>query len=207
MSSNQTSASCDDRARRKLFGVRSKRAIRLLTDAILVLLLAVTLSTPILSITLRMDGLIDSVLSSGEFPITKTQLVDMARMIGIDLLSIEQRERYSVIGGIRILYEHGAYAPAVIIVLFSVILPIVKLARRVGIDLGMLGLRSCRAGYWLSHLNRLAMLDVFVIALIVLALAGSFGIVTDVGIAFYSFAVFVTLFAVTEPSSRHLPHA
>jgi paraquat-inducible protein A len=109
-------------------------------------------------------------------------------------------ERISILEGAAALWEAGDYFLFTVVFVFSVMFPALKLAVAVllwyGADARGPGLH--RALTWLEALGRWSMLDVFVVALIVVAVQGS--LVSDVsahpGLYVFTAAVVLSLLGV-----------
>ena len=108
-------------------------------------------------------------------------------------------ETYSIIDGILGFWSDGRYGLFVLVFLFSVVLPLGKVA--VGIwawlaaaDPGSLPDRLLRAAAWVS---RWSMLDVCIVALLVVALEGSLLTTADIhaGVVLFAAGVVVSTIA------------
>ena len=111
-------------------------------------LLAVGLCGPCMTVTPRME------------PHT-----GLARWLGL----LDGPRTYSVLGGIGDLVRHGNAAIGAVLLVFSVLFPIAKLvAVRAALSDVRRGLPRRRGGF-AAHLGKFSMVDVFVIALIILA--------------------------------------
>ncbi len=106
---------------------------------------------------------------------------------------------YSIIGGVLGFWSDGRYFLFVLVFLFSVVLPLGKVA--VGVwawlaeaDPGSLPDRLLRAAAWIS---RWSMLDVCIVALLVVALEGSLLTTADIhaGLVLFAAGVVVSTIA------------
>ena len=80
---------------------------------------------------------------------------------------------YSLLGGIEALRTHGNAGLAALLLGFSVVFPVLKLAVMAWAAAALrLGVRPHAAAKLASHLGKFSMLDVFVIGLLVLAVKG-----------------------------------
>lgn len=112
---------------------------------------------------------------------------DIAKNLSIDLPSNTQRST-TILDGVRQLFERGDYLPAVLIALFSIVVPILKslilfivLVRQNTTTLAMRTLDS---------VHRFAMLDVFVVAILVVILSSSTPVTVHFGSGFICFTVY-----------------
>ncbi len=109
-------------------------------------------------------------------------------------------ERVSILQGALELWRHGDLFLCAVIVIFSVIFPLLKLGLALYLwyhaDAG--GALLGRALGWIEQLGRWSMLDVFVVALLVVAIQAS--LISDVamhaGIYVFAAAVVVSILAV-----------
>ena len=114
-------------------------------------------------------------------------------------------ERISILEGAATLWHQGSYLFCLVIVVFSVIFPILKL----GLALYLwyrVDARSEALGHslgWIERLGRWSMLDVFIVALTVVAIKVS--LISDVaihaGIYAFTAAIVISLFAVQRMTS------
>lgn len=104
---------------------------------------------------------------------------------------------FSLLGGIRSLWESSEQALAIAITLFSVVLPIVKLMLNALVINVPVDTRFDRGFGWLKALGRWSMLDVFVVA--VLFATVKLGALADTqlhyGVFAFAAAVLVTMLA------------
>lgn len=102
---------------------------------------------------------------------------------------------YSLFGGVIAMWEDGKYGLFVLVFVFTVLLPVAKVA--IGLWIWSLGNgNGGLAGQLLrllSLISRWSMLDVFMIALVVLVLEGSLLTTADLGIGVLLFAISVVL--------------
>jgi len=78
------------------------------------------------------------------------------------------KDSFSVLTGIRALYTEGHVALAVIVFVFSVIFPIIKLGTMFIVWLGRFNHEEKKKALaWVSYLGKWSMLDVFVVAVTV----------------------------------------
>jgi paraquat-inducible protein A len=78
------------------------------------------------------------------------------------------KDSFSVLTGIRALYTEGNVALAVIVFVFSVIFPIIKLATMFAVWLDRFSHKEKRKALaWIGYLGKWSMLDVFVVAITV----------------------------------------
>ncbi len=108
-------------------------------------------------------------------------------------------ETYSIIDGILGFWSDGRYGLFVLVFLFSVVLPLGKVAAGVwawlaAADPGSLPDRLLRAAAWIS---RWSMLDVCIVALLVVALEGSLLTTADIhaGLVLFAAGVVVSTIA------------
>ena len=92
--------------------------------------------------------------------------------LSLPLMSVEKmvfwKNEYSVIAGVRGLWEQGQYALAVILFFFSVVFPTFKLAMLGVIWVIRLTEQKRQAMlHWLGILGKWSMLDVFVVAILI----------------------------------------
>lgn len=117
-------------------------------------------------------------------------------LLEVDLNEFSIEEKYSVIGGSIELFKQGSIAPALAILIFSVIMPIVKLAIS---GAQIFSNRLHALGERVSMIHKLSMLDVFVAAIIVFVISRSTGYEVSVGLGFYIFiAYFFLQFGLNE---------
>lgn len=112
-------------------------------------ILALGLTAPCMTIVARMD-----------------ELTDIAKDLGM----LPEPESYSVLQGIIALFDTGDIAIGILLLVFSVIFPIVKLiAVRLTLRVGPGGAVPHRLLSVIAILSKYSMIDVFVIALLVIA--------------------------------------
>lgn len=130
-------------------------------------------------------------------------IVGAGALLGVGLalpvMSIKRlifwKDDYSIVAGVRALWDENYHALAAIIFAFSVAFPAVKLGAMLAIWFAPLTDRTRRRWlWWLAALGRWSMLDVFVVALtIVLTRAHAFADVAPrVGLYIFAGAVVLT---------------
>ena len=105
-------------------------------------------------------------------------------LLEVDLDEFSIVESYSVIGGSIELFNQGSTIPALAIMIFSVVMPAVKLAISAA---QIFANRLHDMGHRASIVHKLSMLDVFVAAIIVFVISRSTGYEVSVGTGFYIF--------------------
>lgn len=95
----------------------------------------------------------------------------------------------SVVGGIMTLFREGEYFLFTILTLFTLVFPCVKL--------GLLGIiwaerehdltRVRRLHHWVEHLGKWSMLDVFVVAILIVAMKSAAVANLEIGVGLYLF--------------------
>lgn len=105
------------------------------------------------------------------------------------------RRDYSILSGVTALWQSGDYILAVVVGAFSVLLPTAKalLCGAVWFAVPRQAPQTHRIVTLLARISKWSMLDVFIIALTVLALEGSLLTSADVGIGIVCFAAAVLL--------------
>ncbi len=107
---------------------------------------------------------------------------------------------YSVLTGIQSLAQQGEYFLALIILVFSVIFPTMKLATLLGLWATPLSdARRTRALQWLGFLGRWSMLDVLILALmiVIVKVRAVANVEPRVGMYVFSAAIFLSMIATT----------
>ncbi len=112
-----------------------------------------------------------------------------------DLSGYRSLEAYSVIGGANRLWGLENYFPAILIVLFSVVFPIVKLAIT-----WLVAFRGQpqNLNKIMTAVHRVSMLDVFVVSVIVFVISRSAGYEVSFGIGFYVFVTYFFIHLITS---------
>lgn len=105
-------------------------------------------------------------------------------LLEVDLDKFSIVEGYSVIGGSIELFKQGSTIPALAIMIFSVVMPVVKLFISAA---QIFANRMHDLGHRASIVHKLSMLDVFVAAIIVFVISRSTGYEVSVGTGFYIF--------------------
>ena len=120
--------------------------------------------------------------------------------------SLTTPSSYSVISGILSLFDQGAPGIGVLLLGFSVLFPVAKIVLMAA---GVEALRRREGPGWLlrcvHHAGKFSMLDVWVIAVLVVAIKGLPGQTqVDLGPGIYLFAgsVLASMLASTEPANR-----
>lgn len=128
--------------------------------------------------------------------------------LGITLPLVEVKRLYfltdrpSLIGIVRELWSAGELLLALIIALFSLLFPTVKL---VAMQLAALGADLPRGAAWLKIMSRWSMLDVLLVALVIFA-AKTSGLATAIGLpGLWFFAASVLLTAAASTVAERLP--
>lgn len=156
-------------------------------------LLCAALTLPMLQITTSGEGLLKDLFSVApdDLPITEREAFNLLAMMGVDLLEAHRTDRFSVLQGVRALWREGHLIPATLIALFSVLLPIIKVAMLGSAAIPLAQGVSAKIQRWLVEVNRWAMLDVFAVAVVLFVMTGSIGISASIGVGFVAFTVFV----------------
>lgn len=171
-------------------------ARHMVTFMVLAALLAAALMLPIMHLTLWLEPAIRDVFAAapGDIPISPDMIIAMFGGIGYDITDVRFTESYSVLGGIRALFSAGHWVPAVLLGLFSVVLPILKLGLRMLSTIVPNIARLTEIQGLLEPLTKWALLDVFAVAVLLLSLAMAPGTQTSVGPAFGVFLLYIALF-------------
>ena len=114
-------------------------------------------------------------------------------------------DEYSVVGGIANLFDHGNPALATIVLLFSIVFPVLKLAAVAWAWVWPLEIDARRRLLrWTALLGRWSMLDVFVVAVIVVLLQSSFLGRAEPRPGIYIFAAAIALSMLSALLVEHL---
>ncbi len=114
-------------------------------------------------------------------------------------------DEYSIAGGIANLFDHGNVALGLIILLFSIVFPVLKLAAVGWAWVWPLEVDARRRLLrWTALLGRWSMLDVFVVAIIVVLLQSSFLGSAEPRPGLYVFAVAIVLSMLSALLVEHL---
>jgi len=136
------------------------------------------------------------------FIVSGLVLATITLIIGLVLPVITLKElvfwkhTFSVLGGIASLWTEKHYFLSVVIVLFSVVFPLLKLTALYFLWFGtMASDRSRTYLHWLTAFGKWSMLDVFVVAVtIVVAKISHFASArAEVGIYFFAFSIALTM--------------
>ena len=138
------------------------------------LLLVPGLSLPIIYVTSTLDQSIlaeiskDSLLTSGDIPPFMMQLVSgFIDSIHISGTEVIQKTSNSILGTAEILWQDGNLLVAVLIIVFSVIIPVVKGGLLVISGVFIIENKDGKVAKLANGLSKWSMADVFVIALVI----------------------------------------
>lgn len=142
------------------------------------------ITEPILSIDVNYIAAIRTVGGSVMAGMSDDSIVQMVRMLGVDAASMHSSTTQSVVSGVRDLFEADNYTPAIIILVFSITVPVVKfftllyaLSRPVGRKVVAI----------LNNIHRWTLVDVLVVAVIVFSLSEIAFVATSIRIGLYLF--------------------
>lgn len=184
---------------------------RLVSSTLLVattVLLYFALTLPIISFEINGTSIVDVIrgVAPSMNDLTNEDIFLLAQaFLETDLSGYSNLEEYSVIGGANRLWELENYFPAILIVLFSVVFPIVKLAIT-----WLVAFRGQpqNINKIMTAVHRVSMLDVFVVSVIVFVISRSAGYEVSFGIGFYVFvAYFFTHLIASTVVARFTSHA
>jgi paraquat-inducible protein A len=123
----------------------------------------------------------------------------------LPVLTIKQliliQNTFSIFTGIIVLHREGHYGLAVIVFFFSVVFPIAKLVALLLIWMfKATEARRKRLIHWLKILGKWSMLDVFVVAVVIVAakMAAFATAEPRLGIYIFAFAIFLSMIATTQ---------
>ena len=129
-------------------------------------------------------------------PLLAAALVAYGVGISMPILTLERfvfaRHSYSILGGLAELWRTGHWPLLLVIGAFSLVLPLAKILLLAGVWLAPAGARASPLR-WLEGLGRWAMLDVFVVAVLVASV--QLGVLAEVELrgGLYAFAACVLL--------------
>lgn len=161
-------------------------------------LLYFALTLPIISFEINGGSIVDVIRSVAPSmnDLTNEDVFLLAEaFLETDLSAYSSLEEFSVIGGARRLWDLDNYAPATLIILFSVFFPILKLA--ISWLVAFRG-EPEHLNKLLTTVHRLSMLDVFVVSVIVFVISRSAGYDVSFGIGFYVFVAYFFTHLVTS---------
>jgi hypothetical protein len=181
-----------------------------------VILLVVGVTAPVITIrgVLVMDGLVEVVAQSMESKLTPEEQakitpedhakkkVQVAGIISMFLPKDSHKEVYSqtrsIVGSVETLFKNGAWFAAVLILLFSLCVPILKSILFYRAVLVVEGEQRARSLRVINAIGKWSMADVFVIAIFIAFLAAKASVgsgqavafLSEFGPGFYFFAVY-----------------
>jgi len=125
-------------------------------------------------------------------PVLTVTIHKQIAYLGDAVLSFESK---GVLGSIEKLYDNGEFVVAGVILLFSVIVPAVKVVAVALVSVFMTNPVAHRAVLFFKHLGKWSMVDVFVVAIFLVYLSTDNGDVSraEVGIGLYFFLAYVTV--------------
>jgi len=174
---------------------------RLVSSALLVattVLLYFALTLPIISFEINGGSIVDVIrgVAPSMDDLTNEDIFLLAEaFLETDLSGYSSLEEYSVIGGANRLWGLENYFPAILIVLFSVVFPIVKL-----VITWLVAFRGQpqNLNKIMTAAHRVSMLDVFVVSVIVFVISRSAGYEVSFGIGFYVFIAYFFTHLITS---------